>query len=373
MNWWILLVAEIVAGVCLVIYLIVSHKRRHAVAAVDIDTNMPSSAEEVEDRVDDKPPPPPLEAFQLIDEHEILPDQRKLISEQLKRIVTPPRGIQCLMSADVLAGDATRELAALVMSEPRLSEKVLERANSPFFELQKPIDTVPGAITYLGMNTVRNMTLSFQLEEAFASVDPELQLYYDNIRASGLLASELCSLFARKLGLPDSGALCTQTVLSFLGELAAPALLGHRILQAYDLSLLERLRFEQETIGVSSALLATSVMREWGIPASIIEAVSATNRVIVTPATQLPAELAIGAGLAYICARFGEAITRRQIKYIGRLNLLNDEVAELFHLQSYLRLQPLTQIPGLLKTPDIRLSLIRIIAAARNEAEGKTA
>lgn len=383
MNWWILLVAAIVAGIFLAAYLViarrpnasspspsavVSHRRR--AVATDTGIELPGKETTTKEKpAVDRSLPPALEAFWLAEEHEIPPEQHERITERLGRVVIPPRGVQRFVSTDILAGSAARELAELVMSEPRLAAKVLGRVNSPFYGLQTPIASVPHAITYLGMNAVRSMALSFLLEESFTTNDPELQHYYDDVWTAGLFASELCSLLAGKLGLGDSGALCTQTVLSFLGELAAPALLGNRALEIRHLGLLERLRFEQENIGASSVLLGTIMMQGWGLPASIIEAVAASGRVISTPAAHLPLELAVRAGLGYTCARLGEAIARQQIERAEQIDLLSGDTPELFYLQEYLRLPPLASIPGLLATPDIHLCLMRMLTTARNDME----
>ena len=315
----------------------------------------------------EEPLPPALTTFWLAEEHEILPDRCAHLTERLRRVVMPPRGVQRFMTADIMAGNASRELAELVMSEPRLAAKVLGRANSPFYGLQMPITSVPHAITYLGMNAVRSMALSFLLEESFTADDPELRQYYDRVWDAGLFASELCSLLAGKLGLGDAGALCTQTVLSFLGDLAAPALLGEQATRVRQLGLLERLRFEQETIGASAVLLGTIMMREWGLPATIVEAVSATGRVLVTPASQLPPALAARAGLAYTCARIGEAIAHQRVEHVEQIDLSADGAPELHHLQGYLRLPALARLPEQLHTPELRLAMMRMITAVANE------
>ncbi|MCB1630422.1 MAG: HDOD domain-containing protein [Pseudomonadales bacterium] len=380
MNWILLgvlgTVAILLAGLVLVrrrtpkpVPAPVPVRQRRAVA---VDTGadiVPVPAEAPATEVAEQAPlPPALGVFWLAEEHEILPDRAAQIGERLRQIVMPPRGVQRFMSADIMANDASRELAELVMSEPRLAAKVLGRANSPLYGLQMPITSVPHAITYLGMNAVRSMALSFLLEESFTADDPQLRQYYDSIWDSGLFASELCSLLAGKLGLGDTGALCTQTVLSFLGDLAAPALLGERAREVRNLTLLQRLHFEQETIGASAVLLGTIMMRAWGLPGAIIDAVAATGRVLVSPVTQLAPEHAVRAGLSYACARIGEAIAQQRIEHAEQIDLLGDESPELHHLQGYLRLPALARLPQQLQTPELRLALMRMIGAARNEA-----
>ncbi len=384
MNW-VLILATAIAGI-LIAYLTVFRRpaqrstpapplapRRHRAVATDTGAGVVPDTAEVAETPVEGPLPPALVAFWLADEHELAPDRCAEITEQLRHIVMPPRGVQRFMSADITTVDASRELAELVMSEPRLTARLLGRANSSFYGLQMPIGSVPHAITYLGMNAVRSMALSFLLEESFTSDDPKLREYHDQVWTSGLFASELCSLLATRLGFSDAATLCTQTILSFIGDLAAPPLLGNEAHRAYGLGLVDRLRFEQETIGASSILLGTLVMRDWGLPDTIVSSVSATGRVIATPVTRLPEEIAARAGFSYACTRIGEAIARRRIKHIDQIDLLDGDDPELHHLQGYLRLPALAPLVQQLESPDIRIPLIRMIAAANSEASSTPA
>lgn len=311
--------------------------------------------------------PQALAGFLLAGEDEIATDLYAHIAGQLSCIPMPPRGLHRFMTADIMADNAARELAELVMTEPHLAAKVLARVNSAYYGLQSPITSVPHAITYLGMNTVRSMALSFLVEGAFSSDDPVLSHYYDRVWDSGMFASDLCSLLAAKLRLPDSGALCTQTILSFLGDLAAPALLGGQAAALCRMSLLERLRFEQEKLGASAVLLGTIMMRQWELPAVLVDAVAAAGRVVATPVSQANSGLTVRSALSYACARIGEAIAQRGIERPEQISLLNADTPELYHLQGYLRLPALARLPEYMDAPDVRLVLMRMITAVRNE------
>ncbi len=378
MDWILYLAATVAAAIFIALIAPRRHRKSPAPASRAAPPRRPAVATDTGAGPAPEPPattapsveeplPPALVTFWLAEEHEILPDRCAHIAEQLRRVVMPPRGVQRFMTTDIMAGNASRELAELVMSEPRLAAKVLGRANSPFYGLQMPITSVPHAITYLGMNAVRSMALSFLLEESFTADDPQLRQYYDRVWDAGLFASELCSLLAGRLGFGDAGALCTQTVLSFLGDLAAPALLGEQATRVRELGLLERLRFEQETIGASAVLLGTIMMREWGLPPAIIDAVAAAGRVLVTPASQLPPALAARAGLAFACARIGEGIAHQRIEHVEQIDLNTDDAPELHHLQGYLRLPALVRLPEQLHTPEVRLAMMRMINAVGNE------
>jgi len=342
-------------------------ERRRAVAT---DTGVtvapaPAPAEVVAEETESLPDA--LHGFWLADEHEITAERSRQLATQLRHVAMPPRGLQHFMSADVMAGNAAQELAELVMSEPRLAAKVLGRANSPFYGLQSPIASVGHAITYLGMNTVRNMALSFLLQESFAMEDPALGRYCDSVWEAGRIAAELCALLAPRLGFADAGTLGTQTILSFLGDLAVPSLLGSEAVATRSLDFVERLRFEQEQLGASAVLLGTIVIRAWGLPPAIVDAVAAAGRIVVTPVGQSDPAQAPRSALIYACGRIGEAIAQQRIERPEEIELRNSGAPELHHLQGYLRLPQLARLPELLRAPDVQLALARMIAAVRNE------
>lgn len=341
-------------------------ERRRAVATDTGAGTAPAPPEVATE--DPEPLPDALNGFWLADEQEITAERSTQLATQLRHVAMPPRGLQHFMAADIMSGDAPNELSRLVMSEPRLAAKVLGRANSPFYGLESPIASVAHAITYLGMNTVRSMALSFLLQESFAVEEAALGRYCDSVWEAGRMAAELCALLAPRLGFTDAGTLSTQTILAFLGDLAAPSLLGSEAGAIRELDLVERLRFEQEQLGASSVLLGTIVIRAWGLPPAIVDAVAAAGRIVVTPVGQSDPLQAPRSALIYACARIGEAIARQRVERAEEIELRNTGAPELHHLQGYLRLPQLARLPELLHAPDVRLALARMIAAVHNEA-----
>jgi HD-like signal output (HDOD) protein len=341
-------------------------ERRRAVATDTGAGTAPAPPEVAAE--DPEPLPDALNGFWLADEQEITAERSTKLATQLRHVAMPPRGLQHFMAADIMSEDAPNELSRLVMSEPRLAAKVLGRANSPFYGLQSPIASVAHAITYLGMNTVRSMALSFLLQESFAVEEAALGRYCDSVWEAGRMAAELCALLAPRLGFTDAGTLSTQTILAFLGDLAAPSLLGSEAGAIRELDLVERLRFEQEQLGASSVLLGTIVIRAWGLPPAIVDAVAAAGRIVVTPVSQSDPAQAPRSALIYACARIGEAIARQRVERAEEIELRNTGAPELHHLQGYLRLPQLARLPELLHAPDVRLALARMIAAVHDEA-----
>ena len=300
--------------------------------------------------------------------------QRDELQGRLAGIPLPPRSTQLLMSPDFLAEAATRQFTDLVTREPLLSGKVIGRVNSAFYGLSSPIVSVSHAVTYLGLNAVRNMALQFTLEQAFSSEDPELQGFHARLFDAGTIAAELCSLLGPKMGVRDVGAASTQAVLSFLGDFAMPNLLpGGTAINNWPLGLLERTCNEQLSIGANAAIVGDLLMQEWGMPATVTDDVRDINRVLVTPASENMQARDTRLALCYACARIAEGIALGRIRDPGQIELVNSLEPEYYHLQGYLKVPPLSRLQDMLHAPDARLALSRLIAASQRSRETPSA
>jgi HD-like signal output (HDOD) protein len=311
------------------------------------------------------PVPAILTSLRLLRDQQVAPEQRAELAARLQAVAMPPPGIHRLLSVDVMSGAASRELGDLVMTEPRLAARILGRANSAFYGLQTPITTIPHAITYLGVSAVRSMALAFLLDGAVTTTNPAVRGYCARSWSAAMLAADLCALLANRLALPDPGALGTQAILSFLGDLAAPALLADELDVLGELDLPGRLHFEQDRLGVSAVVLGTVMLRDWGLPEAIVREVEAVGRVVVTPVNPRDPGRASQRALVYLCGRIGEAVARGKLTDAALLDLADGSVPELYHLQGYLQVMPLTRLPALLKTPEVAGLLRRMIAGSR--------
>jgi HD-like signal output (HDOD) protein len=310
------------------------------------------------------PIPSPVAALRVQRALQLDPAQRQRLVTLLRQVAKPPAVLPRLVSLDVLADAAPRELAELVMREPQLAAKLLGRANSAFYALQSPIASIPHAISYLGINAVRSMALGFLLEETFPSTDPAVRRYSDRTWTAAMVAGELCALLAMRLRFNDPAALSMQAVLSFLGEIAVPVLGPDRADELGSLELPERLARQQEWLGTSSIVLGSVLMQEWGLPDALVHEIEATGRIVVTPVNPRETLHAAERALVYACARIGEAIAAGKLVQAGQIDLTSADDAACYYLQGYLRLPALVRLPDLLASPDAASVLNRMIASA---------
>lgn len=320
--------------------------------------------------LDDAVLPELLQGFTLLTVDDLDVQRREELLGQLSTVALPPRSAQQLMSPDFLADADTRKFTELVTHEPLLSGKVIGRVNSAFYGLSSPIVSVSHAVTYLGLNAVRNMALQFTLEQAFASDDPQLQAFHARLFDAGTIAAELCALLGPKLGVRDVGAASTQTVLTFLGDFAMPSLLPGRVaIDQWPLGLLDRTANEQFTLGANAAIVGALLMDEWGLPAAISDDVRDINRMLITPADGQATARTTRLALSYTCARIAEGIALGRIRDAAQIDPANDPQVEFFHLQSHLAVPPLARLPGLFAEASVRLAIARMIAASERSRE----
>ena len=308
--------------------------------------------------------PAMLEGFILLGPDDLEPFEREELAARVVPIALPSRSVQQLVSPEFMANAASREFAALLMREPLLSAKVISRVNSAFYGLASPIGSVSHAVTYLGMNTVRNMALQFFLEQAFATDDPELRAFHSRLFDTAAIAADLATVLAHRLGVPDSGTASTQAVLAFLGDFAMPSLLppGSAI-GNWTLGLLERTCNEQIRLGTNAMTVGQLLLDALDVPPALNRDVADIHRVLVTPAPETLSAREARIALSYACARLAEGIVAGMVQEPEELDLSGPD-EEFHHLQGYLAQPPLGRLPGCLRTREVQRALSRMIAAA---------
>ena len=93
-----------------------------------------------------------------------------------------------------------REISEIIASDAPLSAKVLQVVNSPFYGLSNRITSVHQAMVYLGLNTVKNLALSFSLINNFSNKNKtsfnHVQFWKDSL--IGAVAAKLITEKANK-------------------------------------------------------------------------------------------------------------------------------------------------------------------------------
>ena len=167
-----------------------------------------------------------------------------------------------------------QEVAEAIGHDPALTTRVLRLVNSPYFGLARPIDNIPRAVSLLGSQQIHDLALATAIAHSFSGIDPKRHDIAGFWRGSvyrGLVARQL----GRVSGLPEAERLFVAGLLCDLGHLILYQSIPRETLHAEQLAR-EQSRplvdVEREVLGLDYARVGATLMRQWRLPESLIEA-----------------------------------------------------------------------------------------------------
>lgn len=157
------------------------------------------------------------------------------------------------------------DLQKAIMADQALAARVLKMANSAFYGVRHNVDTISEAITIMGFNTIRNLTLAIATREVYKSFGLiEQKLWEHSLGvsiASGIIASKIPAIKNEEAVvaglLHDVGK-----VIMNNAEPERFALLTHRVYE-------ERVTYsdiEEEVFGFTHAEAGHILSEKWGFP-----------------------------------------------------------------------------------------------------------
>jgi diguanylate cyclase (GGDEF)-like protein len=163
-----------------------------------------------------------------------------------------------------------KQLAAIIESDPALVARILRLANSGFYGVPRTINSIDKAIAILGVNSLKNIALSFVLSEAFrgkrgAGFDFDL---FARRAVTAAVASQLISTEIRFYS--------DETfITSLLQDIGVAAMfmadkdeyvnvLNERLVGGQPLSAVET-----QTFGYSHQEVGAELLKLWGLPESV--------------------------------------------------------------------------------------------------------
>jgi len=122
---------------------------------------------------------------------------------------------------------------------------------------------------------------------------------------------------------------------------------------------------EQKVLGLAAAQIGRLLMRDWGLPARIIDDAADIDAVLVTPASAFPADRAGRLGLCYLASRLGERLAQDENTGLADFDPELEEAPEFFHLRDYLAIPELARAVQAVRAPEVEAGVRRVRAAMR--------
>ena len=193
--------------------------------------------------------------------------------DQLKKDVklpSPPAIAVRILEAVRREETSFAELARIISSDPALAARILRIANSSFYALPAKIDNIEKALTFLGVDVVKNIALSFVVSRSLRG--PSGQGFdFDGFWRRSVTAAVAAQLVAELVGQRNDEVFAAALLMD-IGQVIMYLSRGEAFGQVQEerfLSEGDREKAETRVFGITHQALGAKVLKSWGLPESL--------------------------------------------------------------------------------------------------------
>ncbi len=206
-------------------------------------------------------------------QRELHNDIIRMVVGRLDRLPSAPQVYWDLTALLGRENVSMTEVAAVVEGDPAIVAKLLQVVNSAYFGLARRIASVEQAVSYLGLELVKALSLSAQLFGTSDLAVPGFSL--EDLQRKALWTARL----ARKVAATPAEAqdAFTAALLRDLGQIILASALPQDFARAHAAAAAAAQPLhvaEVEVLGVTHAAVGAYLLGVWGLPIEIVEAVA---------------------------------------------------------------------------------------------------
>lgn len=201
------------------------------------------------------PHTPPVSARELIARHTTLFSLPAIVL-RLNEMVNDP---------DMSAAD----IGAVISQDPALSLRLLKIVNSPFYGFPSQIDSISLAVTIVGIRQLRDLVLATALVDQFGRM-PSRELDIETFWRHSLTSAMIARALANRMKVSNPERYFIAGLLHDIGLLV----MEQEAHPSFDQAGTDRLLAEEAHFGFTHAELGAELLRQWRLPAPLIEAVA---------------------------------------------------------------------------------------------------
>lgn len=199
----------------------------------------------------------------------------KKLSIAVEKMPAFPKSVQRVLELTRDINCPPKELVMVIEKDPVLTMKLLRILNSAYYSFSKPITSVNQSVVYLGLNTVKNLALSFAAmgslpQQNQAGFDVQHYLLHSLTTAS--LARALCQKYSEDG--TDPGDCYIAGLLHDFGKVVFAQFLPAEFKSALELSVAQSVplhQAEQKVIGTDHTVVGGMLVEKWQFPKQLID------------------------------------------------------------------------------------------------------
>src|ERR1035437_5184823 len=208
---------------------------------------------------------------------QISPELGKRLSSAVDRMPAFPKSVQRILELTRDINCRPKDLVSVIEKDPVITIKVLKIINSAYYGLPNKINSINQSVIYLGVNTLKNLALSFSTigmlpHKNAAGFDMQHYLM------SSLVTANITRLLGSKYGAGDADPTDCYIagLLHDFGKVVFALYMAPEFRQVLAMSATDTMplhKAEEIVIGADHAVVGAMLAKRWQFPEMLVECI----------------------------------------------------------------------------------------------------
>ncbi|MBI1174634.1 MAG: HDOD domain-containing protein [Sideroxydans sp.] len=209
--------------------------------------------------------------------NEISPELSQKLLAAVEKMPAFPKSVQRILELTRSANCDPKELVMVIEKDPVMTVKILRILNSAYYSFPKKITSVNQSVVYLGLNTIKNMALSFAAVGVLPpqnNADFDIQRYLMHTLTTASLARLLCQKYGNDD--TDPGDCYIAGLLHDFGKVVFAQYLPDEFKAALELAASEHIPLhiaEQRIFGIDHTVAGAMLAERWQFPKELTDTI----------------------------------------------------------------------------------------------------
>ena len=202
----------------------------------------------------------------------------KKLSAAVEKMPAFPKSVQRILELTRDINCQPKELVMVIEKDPVMTMKLLRILNSAYYSFPKQITSVNQSVVYLGLNTIKNMALSFAAMGVLPQRNAagfDIQRYLMHSLTSATLARMLCQKYGGGDDIDPADCYIAGLLHDF-GKVVYAQFMPTEFKEALTLSSEQGISLhaaEQKVIGADHSLVGAMLVEKWQFPKMLTDTI----------------------------------------------------------------------------------------------------
>lgn len=208
----------------------------------------------------------------------ISPELSKRLTSAVDRMPAFPKSVQRILELTRDINCRPKDLVAVIEKDPVITIKVLKIINSAYYSLPNKITSINQSVIYLGVNTLKNLALTFSTIGILPSRN-SAGFDIGHYLVSSLVSANLTKLLGAKYAPNETdqtdcyiAGLLHDFGMVVFSVFMAPEF--SRVLSVSELESVPLHKAEEQIIGVDHSVVGAMLAKRWQFPDNMVECIA---------------------------------------------------------------------------------------------------